>query len=199
MSLWTQQRCSTGTKPMPLPCPSPLWPRPPTPPGMGEEDINIEISPENVLTISGSRKATSAARKSPSPFAAPFTPPAATTTSSWPQPAADAESPEDGRQRIEDDDQQSTTTSSTSTSAGSSSSTRVAYSFRRSFVLPEDVDVDGVKAQLDKGVLTLTLPRRVVPKPPTKRVTISSSKPDGDSGAGSGSSSGSDTKDELWA
>lgn len=157
---------------------------------MGKEDINIEISPENVLTISGSRKATSAARKARSPYAAaPFSPPTATATSSWPQPAADAESPEDAQQRIKDDDGQSNSRSSGSTAS------RVAYSFRRSFMLPEDVDVDGVKAQLDKGVLTLTLPRRVVPKPPTKRVSISSTKPDG----GSGASSDSDTKNDLWA
>lgn len=36
---------------------------------------------------------------------------------------------------------------------------------RRSFALPEEVDAERIGAELDRGVLTLTLPRRAAAKP----------------------------------
>lgn len=42
--------------------------------------------------------------------------------------------------------------------------------WKRSFALPRNVDVDQVKAVLDEGVLTLTLPRRAEDK--TRRIAV---------------------------
>ena len=43
-------------------------------------------------------------------------------------------------------------------------------SFTRSFVLPKDVDIDGISASVAHGVLTLTLPKRPETKPRTIKV-----------------------------
>lgn len=45
-------------------------------------------------------------------------------------------------------------------------------SFQRVLSLPDDVDQDGVKANFKKGVLTITLPRKALPKPEAKRIEI---------------------------
>lgn len=44
-------------------------------------------------------------------------------------------------------------------------------SFSRSFRLPSDADADGVKAEIKDGVLTVTVPKKALPKP-TARVPI---------------------------
>lgn len=43
-------------------------------------------------------------------------------------------------------------------------------SFCRRFTLPQDIDVDNVKASFKDGVLQVTIPRKAVPQ--TKRITI---------------------------
>ena len=48
-------------------------------------------------------------------------------------------------------------------------------SFERSFLLPDDIDTDKIQASFKKGVLTLSLPRQVGVKQPTKKIAIKSS------------------------
>jgi len=48
---------------------------------------------------------------------------------------------------------------------------RPSRSYRRSFVLPDTVDAERISAALDKGVLTLTLPKRADASVRTIRVT----------------------------
>ena len=43
-------------------------------------------------------------------------------------------------------------------------------SFRRSFTLPEDVNLEEVKASFKNGILSVKLPRRALPQP--KKITI---------------------------
>ncbi len=43
----------------------------------------------------------------------------------------------------------------------------VPLMFKRSFAVPEDIDSDGIQAELKLGVLTVTLPRRASAKPRT--------------------------------
>jgi HSP20 family protein len=47
-------------------------------------------------------------------------------------------------------------------------------SFQRVLSLPEDVDLDGVKAAFRNGVLTVTIPRKALPKSEVKQVEIHS-------------------------
>ena len=47
-------------------------------------------------------------------------------------------------------------------------------SFRRVLSLPEDADQDDIKATFKQGVLTVTMPRKDVPKPNVKEVEIHS-------------------------
>lgn len=44
--------------------------------------------------------------------------------------------------------------------------------FRRILSLPEDVDRDQIKANFKNGVLTITLPRKVLPKPAVKHIEV---------------------------
>ena len=76
-------------------------------PGMDREDIKVEVSPDNVLTISGERKTESKTEE------------------------------EGGLVRME----------------------RSYGSFARSFRLPDHVNVEGIKAQTQAGVLKLTVPK----------------------------------------
>jgi HSP20 family protein len=48
---------------------------------------------------------------------------------------------------------------------------RVAGTFLRSFVLPDVVETDKVSAAYDKGILTVTMPKKVGPVP--RRIEIS--------------------------
>lgn len=48
---------------------------------------------------------------------------------------------------------------------------RPSRTYRRSFVLPDSVDAERISAALDKGVLTLTLPKRADAAVRTIRVT----------------------------
>ena len=48
-------------------------------------------------------------------------------------------------------------------------------SFERVLSLPEDADQDGVKATFKKGVLTVTLPRKALPKADVKKIEVRSS------------------------
>jgi HSP20 family protein len=45
-------------------------------------------------------------------------------------------------------------------------------SFQRSFALPEDVDVEAIKADTKNGVLVVHLPKQVVKKPTSVRIDI---------------------------
>jgi HSP20 family protein len=45
-------------------------------------------------------------------------------------------------------------------------------SFQRTLSLPEDADQEGIKASFKQGVLTVTLPRKALPKPDTKKIEI---------------------------
>ncbi|KAG2447560.1 hypothetical protein HYH02_007484 [Chlamydomonas schloesseri] len=123
-------------------------------PGMGEEDISVEISPERVITIAGARKAPALQqhRKPEHPEAAE---PAAVA------PAADGEAG----------------ASAADSAAAAEPAVRVSYRFSRSFALPEDAEAEGVSASLDKGVLTVTVPRRAVEKPKPRRVSVSAIAP----------------------
>ncbi|MBW2088490.1 MAG: Hsp20/alpha crystallin family protein [Deltaproteobacteria bacterium] len=47
-------------------------------------------------------------------------------------------------------------------------------SFQRMLSLPEDADQDGVKATFKKGVLTVTLPRKALPKSNVKQIEVKS-------------------------
>ncbi|KAK8644171.1 hypothetical protein V6N13_123486 [Hibiscus sabdariffa] len=44
--------------------------------------------------------------------------------------------------------------------------------FRRSFVLPENAKIDGVKASMENGVLVVTVPKQQVKKPEKKMIQI---------------------------
>jgi HSP20 family protein len=86
-------------------------------PGLSEGDVNIELE-DNVLTISGERKAEHEERK-------------------------------EGYYRVE----------------------RSSGSFSRSLTLPEGVDPDAVKANFDRGVLEVRIPKPEAKKP--RKVAIS--------------------------
>lgn len=47
-------------------------------------------------------------------------------------------------------------------------------SFQRVLSLPEDADQDGVEASFSKGILTVTLPRKALPKSDVKRIEVKS-------------------------
>jgi HSP20 family protein len=49
---------------------------------------------------------------------------------------------------------------------------RVWGSFSRSFRVPADADVDGIKASMDHGVLKLVVPRKEEAEPAKKKVAI---------------------------
>lgn len=50
---------------------------------------------------------------------------------------------------------------------------RTSVSFSRSFALPDNIREDDISASLDKGVLTVTLPKaEPAPKPQPKRITV---------------------------
>mmetsp|Transcript_18231 Transcript_18231/g.51061 ORF Transcript_18231/g.51061 Transcript_18231/m.51061 type:complete len:162 (-) Transcript_18231:354-839(-) len=55
--------------------------------------------------------------------------------------------------------------------------TRKSRSFRRTVQLPEDVDVDNIAATMDKGVLSLVLPKIPATQPRRIAVTPGSCKP----------------------
>ena len=86
-------------------------------PGLSEQDVNIELE-DNVLTISGERKAEHEERK-------------------------------EGYYRVE----------------------RASGSFSRSLTLPEGVDPNGVRANFDRGVLEVRIPKPEQRKP--RKVAIS--------------------------
>jgi len=46
--------------------------------------------------------------------------------------------------------------------------------FQRVLSLPQDADQDGVKAVFKKGVLTVTLPRKALPKSDVKQIEVQS-------------------------
>jgi len=45
-------------------------------------------------------------------------------------------------------------------------------SFQRTLSLPEDADQDGIKATFKQGVLTVTLPRKALPKSDVRQIAI---------------------------
>ncbi len=53
-------------------------------------------------------------------------------------------------------------------------SERSSYSFARSFTLPDTANAEAISASMDKGVLTVTVPKREPPaKPEPKRIAVS--------------------------
>ncbi|GFR42652.1 hypothetical protein Agub_g3589 [Astrephomene gubernaculifera] len=134
-------------------------------PGMGEEDVKVEISPERVLSISGTRKTTSK----------PSSAPAAASTATAP---ADAEPSSESPTAADTSASSSSSSAPTPSSASPSSVSSqpadfaVSYRFSRSFKLPEDAEVEEVEAALEKGVLTVRIPRRVVEKAKPRRVGV---------------------------
>jgi HSP20 family protein len=46
-------------------------------------------------------------------------------------------------------------------------------SFSRSFTLPDTVDVDGITANYENGIMHVTLPKREEAKPRTREISIS--------------------------
>ncbi|PNG99917.1 Heat shock protein, chloroplastic, partial [Tetrabaena socialis] len=119
-------------------------------PGMGEDDVTVEVSPDRVLTVSGSRK--SAKHAGPSTTAANISSceerPAATTSDEEGSAAADGRAP---------------------------SSPPVTYRFSRSFLLPDDAEMEGVEAALERGVLMVSVPRQLVEKQQPRRVIVKGS------------------------
>jgi HSP20 family protein len=52
-------------------------------------------------------------------------------------------------------------------------SERAAFSFSRAFELPPNARAEGISASMDKGVLTVTVPKRDPPaKPEPKRIAV---------------------------
>lgn len=49
-------------------------------------------------------------------------------------------------------------------------------SFQRMLSLPEDADQNGVAATFDNGILTVTLPRKALPKADVKRIEVKSAR-----------------------
>ena len=49
-------------------------------------------------------------------------------------------------------------------------------SFQRTLSLPEDADRDGIQAAFKKGVLTITVPRRALPKSDVRRIEVKSAE-----------------------
>jgi HSP20 family protein len=92
-------------------------------PGLSEQDVNIELE-DNVLTVSGERKAEHEERK-------------------------------EGYYRVE----------------------RASGSFSRSLTLPEGVDPEGVKANFDRGVLEVRVPKPEEHKPRKVQITVGGEKP----------------------
>lgn len=45
-------------------------------------------------------------------------------------------------------------------------------SFQRTLSLPEDADQDGIKASFKQGVLTVTMPRKALPRPDVRQIAI---------------------------
>ncbi|RTZ98783.1 MAG: Hsp20/alpha crystallin family protein [Deltaproteobacteria bacterium] len=52
---------------------------------------------------------------------------------------------------------------------------RTYGTFRRVLSLPDDVDQDGVKATFNKGVLTVTMPRKALPNQDVKQIEVKTS------------------------
>ena len=52
---------------------------------------------------------------------------------------------------------------------------RTLRSFRHSFKLPEDVDEEGISAEMDKGILALNLPKK--PEASPRRIALGGPKP----------------------
>ncbi len=92
-------------------------------PGLTEKDVNIELD-DNVLTVSGERKAEHEERK-------------------------------EGYYRVE----------------------RASGSFRRSLTLPEGVDAEAIKAQVDSGVLEIRIPKPEQRKPHKVAISVGGGEP----------------------
>lgn len=45
--------------------------------------------------------------------------------------------------------------------------------YSRSFILPENIDTDAIKAEYRNGILTVTLPKKMVQQPLSKEIIIS--------------------------
>ncbi|KAG6541920.1 hypothetical protein Mapa_016645 [Marchantia paleacea] len=49
---------------------------------------------------------------------------------------------------------------------------RTRGTFLRRFRLPENIDTENVKAQVENGVLTITLPKILAPKPQVRTIEV---------------------------
>ncbi|KAG2490653.1 hypothetical protein HYH03_011042 [Edaphochlamys debaryana] len=121
-------------------------------PGMADEDVTVEVSPDRVLTIAGSRKTAAKPAPKPKPAADEEPTGAAATASAPSHIEAAPEAPTEAE------------------APGPSFS--VSYRFQRSFGLPEDADVEGVEASLERGVLSVRIPRKQAERPQPRRVSI---------------------------
>ncbi len=139
---------------------------------MGEEDVTVEVSSERVLTISGSRKraapagrrATADQLQAAEPADEERSPPEAAAADAAP---AAAEAPAaDGEAEAE---------------------AVVSYRFQRSFVLPDDADAEAVSAQLERGVLSVSVPRTAPAKPQARRVALNAKPASAPAGPTAGS------------
>ncbi|PNH06434.1 Heat shock protein, chloroplastic [Tetrabaena socialis] len=55
---------------------------------------------------------------------------------------------------------------------------RAAYSFARSFTLPDNADPEGISASIEQGVLKVTVPKREAePQPEPKRIAVQACTP----------------------
>jgi HSP20 family protein len=116
-------------------------------PGLGKSDIKVQVDKERVLTISGERTFKEAATPSKSDSDSNATeqvsPSGAVDVTNSTQDAQQQQQPQWRRTRKE----------------------RRFGSFKRSWTLPEDAELSGISARVEKGVLTLTV-NRVQPVEP---------------------------------
>lgn len=115
-------------------------------PGLSKEDLSINVSMDNVLTIKGSRSSQSSSEAA--------------------EPPADTAAEGGSTEKVEAGDggsevastEQSETAVSQAPSGQTRWSERSFSSFTRSFQLPSTAKVDEISADLKDGVLTLTVP-----------------------------------------
>jgi HSP20 family protein len=104
-------------------------------PGMTPDEIKVELTDDNVLTVSGSHEET--------------------------KYVGDKGQQQQGEQQTEGGDRVWR-------------SERRSYQFTRCFALPDNADPDNICAAVDKGVLTVCIPKRPeAKKPEPKRITVS--------------------------
>lgn len=161
-------------------------------PGLSAPDISVDLD-DGALIISGKMRVDEPAADAPKPSSSPAPPASPTAQPSEPM----AHSPEGSHQEFvvvperqegakaaaaEQQERKPEQLSSAEPPASPKhpgKTTKVlrherrALRFRRAFELPEDSLEDGIEARLDKGVLTVRVPKKpVAPKPQPKRILV---------------------------